>query len=194
MGWPESPVLRCTGGAGDGYPESVSDVCLPVSDLQVGDPVEVELTVVLPESALSQGQGPVPAGLSPGTFLPIANGTADDASIRVVPDAGLGSSRDVGALGLPDHSMTGRSFRRLAWRPAHTMPAIACARPLRAYSTRCPLLQRKCTSRSLGQHPIDVLEVVRYSRPRPGLRNWFAYGKNSGMMDLSQLDGSHSRR
>lgn len=148
-------------GSAMAIPDPVSDVCLPVSELQVGDPVEVRLTVVLPESRhYLKVEDPFPAGLSPDTFLPTANGTAGNASIGVVPDAGLGSSRDVGALGLPDLLDDRAIFRtehlapgtyRASYRLRATTPGLFHALPAVAEEVYFPEVWASTT--------IDVLEI-----------------------------------
>jgi len=134
---------------------------LPVSDLQVGVPVEVRLTVVLPAARhYLKVEDPFPAGLSPDTFLPTAYGTDGNAPIGSVPDAGRGAGPDVGTLGQPDLLDDRAVFRteylapgtyRARYRLRATTPGLFHALPAIAEEVYFPEVWASTS--------VDVLEV-----------------------------------
>lgn len=148
-------------GSALAIPNPVSDICLPVSDLQVGVPVEVRLTVVLPAARhYLKVEDPFPAGLSPDTFLPTAYGTDGNAPIGSVPDAGRGAGPDVGTLGQPDLLDDRAVFRteylapgtyRARYRLRATTPGLFHALPAIAEEVYFPEVWASTS--------VDVLEV-----------------------------------
>ncbi len=97
----------------------------------------------------------------------------------------------MGALGLPDLLDDRAIFRTEHLAPGTYRASYRLCATTWAYSTRCRLLQRKYFE-VWASTTIDVLEIRPHDQAT--VQNCSVYGKNSGMMDLSQLDGSRSRR